>query len=173
MLIHFLSDHLRNRPVDERFAADPAGLMAQYGLSAAAQEALRTRDARRIAELLTEELQRNLTVPAPISLGWGGVAIKVTGSTPSQAHAGQTIRVAVSGEKFPPANDATLLFLDGDARHSGKVESVVTDLQGNSTLHGTVQFDSTHVGTSFDVVVTNGQQSAAGRSPAQLTVVAE
>jgi hypothetical protein len=177
MLIHLLSEYLKNEKLREKFAARRREVLDEYEITVEARTALRSRDFEALGRLLAGELKHSTEgggVNAP--MGWPTSVIKVTGSksTPAQPVVGHVATLQVTGEKFPPLGQARLVFGRNDEPWVwGTVTAVSTDAQGHSTMSATVEFDSNAQVGEWVVGVCGQNMSEGGISPTPLMVVAK
>lgn len=99
MLLHFLSDYLRNRDgVKDRFSRDPKAVLDEYGLDAKALAALGT--PALAAEQVAREINERATAGDIRPLAWGVEDMTVDRVEPASVGAGQPQSLRVFGTNF-------------------------------------------------------------------------
>ena len=110
MLFELLADLSREtrtaqRDVTDRFAADPEGTCARYGVPASTLDCLERGDDDALVSLMTTELRGALAeVRGPTPMYWGRPSFRITSvAARSAAVAGAEIELAIAGEELPAA----------------------------------------------------------------------
>ncbi|AUX27711.1 uncharacterized protein SOCEGT47_083090 [Sorangium cellulosum] len=148
MLIHFISDYMRNPEIRRRASGDPVTVLAEYGISLEVQQALRRHDREAILKIALEELTVLLSGHNKDGgyhvTAWGPVNIQVTSVSPSTATVDSSTPLTVEGVSFPPKDMACLSFRheQSQERVDGTIASITTEPSGHSTLRGQVKLPS-------------------------------
>lgn len=177
MLIHFISDYMRNPEIRRRASRDPVTVLAEYGISPDVQQALRRHDRAAILKIALDELTALLDKTPKAgryeALGWGAINIEVTSVSPSTAVVNTSTPLTVLGSSFPPKDEACLTFRHEQSHEcvQGTIASITTDPYAKSTLLGAVKLPST--GKWKVSVAVAGNPDSAGEWDGDFTVTAD
>ncbi|MGK4009184.1 hypothetical protein WMF31_41680 [Sorangium sp. So ce1036] len=144
MLIHFVSDYVRNPELQQRASEDPATVLAEYGVTLDVQQVLRRHDRAALLKIAQDELAALVTQLSQHDdkvLFWGEPNIKVTSVSPSTAKVDISTSLTVRGRNFPPIDEARLFFRLEQSNECviGTITSITTNPSGQSTLLGDVK----------------------------------
>ncbi|WP_257459964.1 hypothetical protein [Archangium lipolyticum] len=149
MLLHFISDLLRNPGLQREFSKAPKATMAKAGLSEQQQEALHKGDLNTVTELIRTELS-SVELFAAV---WVKAVVEIASVGPIQASPGEKIQLTVKGDFFSQGAVAVLKMDNMDL----PAATATIHNAGNrgSSLTGTVQIPSNAPVGVYSVVVVN------------------
>ncbi|AKJ06473.1 hypothetical protein ATI61_105542 [Archangium gephyra] len=104
MLLHFISDLIRNPELQRQFSKDPDGTMVKANLSEAQREALNKGQLEPVMKLLKTELA-SLELFAVV---WVKAVVQVNSATPDTGSSGNTVQLRVEGDFFTTGTFAAL-----------------------------------------------------------------
>lgn len=168
MILHLLSDFLRNPESRDKFAVKPEEVLNRYQLTAEQRRVLRTGDVQQIAREIQREALRNLPrlqVNTMQIMAWGQASIHIDESAPHTTRVNRPTKVTVRGVNFH--SDFKLAFKQGtdDMLYASDVE-VLIGPDGASTISGTISLPKAG---AYDVIVGDASSNYGSLSQA-LTV---
>jgi hypothetical protein len=143
MILHFLSDFVRDKKVQAAFAKNPRAVAKKYKLSPEECALLSARGHKALPDYVKKEVskiisaQKSSTVP----LAWGveGLSVSSVKATPKQPSDGVEFDIVVRGSNFD--SDMVISFgQDGDG--STRVDADETTFVSSTELHGTATLDA-------------------------------
>ncbi|WPB79629.1 hypothetical protein KYC5002_10790 [Archangium violaceum] len=149
MLLHFISDLLRNPELQRQFSKDPDGAMAKAKLSEAQREALHKGQLESVMKLLKTELA-SLEMFAVV---WVKAVVQVNSATPSTGSCGNTVQLSVAGDFFTTGTFASLKMSGMDV--PAMTQSVENPGCRGSVLHCTLNLPSNAPIGVYDLAVVN------------------
>ncbi|MFE8601465.1 hypothetical protein [Archangium violaceum] len=149
MLLHFISDLLRNPELQRQFSKDPDGAMAKANLSEAQREALHKGQLESVMKLLKTELA-SLEMFAVV---WVKAVVQVNSATPSTGSCGNTVQLSVAGDFFTTGTFASLKMSGMDV--PAMTQSVENPGCRGSVLHCTLNLPSNAPIGVYDLAVVN------------------
>lgn len=167
MLIHFISDYIRQDALRRRFASHPAQVLAEYGVSEEQKQCLRSHDRAGLRAAVTADIDTLSPGGELQPLWWGSSDMRIEAVEPPRTSAQVSTEVLVTGQNFPAG--ARLLFgLPGRERVEATNVTVTTEPNGTSKLAGTVTFS---VSGKYQVVVVdaNGDNTAVASIQLEVT----
>jgi hypothetical protein len=149
VLIHLLSDYIKDPKVRKQFSDKPEATLEKYGLPREFVKLLQSGNKDVVVKRITDELnfhaqsssQKETTLRV---LFWGGADITVTSISPNEGKVNTPVDVTISGANFP--TDAQVVL----QRPGTSVEAKSVKFVSATKLQATVQV--AQVGT-YDVVV--------------------
>ncbi|WP_257448419.1 IPT/TIG domain-containing protein [Archangium lipolyticum] len=164
MLIHLLSDYIRNPDVRRQFSDNPDELCAKYGIPPESLKQLQSGNVAGMLKHLAEELSNHaLLGQGRRVFFWGGADITVTGVSPDTGKVNTRVHVTISGTNFPTDAEVTLQK-PGVTLQAKSVKSVST-----TELEAIVM--ASEAG-SYDVVVKNPTTGTSGTKSQGFTATA-
>ncbi|WP_437727594.1 MULTISPECIES: hypothetical protein [unclassified Sorangium] len=126
MLMFFIADLARDPNLQAAFSEDPERAMAQAGLSDEQKALLRTRDPKRIADAVAQEVEALPIRSVSPVVNWIGPVLHVTAVEPNSGVHGQEVKTVVYGTYFESTMACSLV--QGTTVISGVVSNVVTGM---------------------------------------------
>jgi hypothetical protein len=153
MLIHFISDLLRNPQSQSAFTRDPGLAMSAAGLSEVAKAAVLSRDRATIASALHMELE---AIDTSRVIFWPAPKVTVQSVQPGQGRRGTSVELTVTGLWFDVT--ATCQLVLGDLKIDGKVLSVSGE--ENTVLKASFELSASAWPGSYGVRVANSAENS-------------
>ncbi len=98
MLIHLISDLMKNKELNAQFQTDPVSVFKKYQIEAKNQ--LKKEGIEGISEAITEEIKNFFSHETPI-YGWPGGIMEISSIEPTQRSVGEAIgEVIIHGQSF-------------------------------------------------------------------------
>ncbi|PTL79158.1 hypothetical protein [Vitiosangium sp. GDMCC 1.1324] len=163
MLLHLLSDFLRNPALRERFESDPDGVLEEYGVSEEGIASLQRHDFDGVLKLLGEELRSVPFEGERNQRFWGRADLKLQSLERHEAVVNEPTRITLTGEGFREGTQLVLQTPSCSVQGTGI--QVRREPTGRSTLTALVQVPAP--GT-YDVVVLGA--GGMGTLPGAFTV---
>lgn len=147
MLIHLLSDYIKDPKVRKQFSDKPEATLEKYGLPREFVKLMQAGNKDLVVKRLTDELHAHVQKEKPMRVMlWGGPDITVSSISPPQGKVNTPVDVTISGANFPA--DATVVLQQPGLSVDAKSVKFVSQTE----LRATVQVPQ--AGT-YDVVVKN------------------
>ncbi|QRK10937.1 hypothetical protein JQX13_13190 [Archangium violaceum] len=149
MLLHFISDLLRNPELQRKFTKNPKGMMEEAGLTPAQLEALHAGSLDKVIEHLRLELS-HVELFAAV---WVKSVVEISSVTPDPVETGTSVQLQISGDFFALGSMAVLK--QGTVELPGQTLNVVNAGNRGSRLTAQVQIPSNVPLGAYSVLVAN------------------
>jgi hypothetical protein len=149
MLLHFISDLIRNPELQRQFSKDPDGTMMAAHLSEAQREALNKGQLQSVMKLLEKELA-SLELFAVV---WVKAVVQVNSATPDTGSSGNTVQLRIAGDFFTTGTFAAIKLSGMDL--PAVTQSVENPGGRGSVLTCTLNIPSNAPIGVYDVAVVN------------------